>query len=145
MAEGLNRVILIGNLGQDPELKYVGNDSVLQLRMATTEGYYDEKSKERKEVTEWHSVVIWGKRAEALNKLLMKGSRIAVEGRLKTRSWEDKGGGGKRYATEINANNIVLLDSKGGGQPRSQGGPPATGSDGAYEDAEAPTDDEIPF
>lgn len=111
--EGINRVFLIGNLGQDPELRYTNsNQGVLSLRMATTESYFDNNSKERKERTEWHSIVIWGKRGEALNKLLSKGSRVCIEGRLQTRSWEDKSGG-KRYTTEVVANNVVLLDGKG--------------------------------
>lgn len=115
MAEGLNRVTLIGNLGQDPELRFTqSNQAVLSVRMATTDSYFDSNSKERKERTEWHSVVIWGKRGEALSKILSKGSRICVEGRLQTRSWEDKQGG-KRYTTEINATNVVLLGGRGEG------------------------------
>lgn len=157
MAEGLNRVILIGNLGQDPELRFTqSNQGVLSLRMATTESYFDTTTKERKEITEWHSVVVWGKRGEALNKILSKGSRIAVEGRLKTRSWEDKNGGGKRYATEVVANNVILLGGRGeggggggggGGGARGAGGggydPGPSGSDDFGNDA--PQDDDIPF
>jgi single-strand DNA-binding protein len=146
MAEGLNRVILIGNLGQDPELRYTqSNQGVLSLRMATTESYFDTNTKERKERTEWHSVVIWGKRGEALNKILSKGSRLCVEGRLQTRSWEDKQGS-KRYTTEINATNVVLLGGKGGGAGGDHGG------DGSGFDpnqhgvgGENATDDDIPF
>jgi len=151
MAEGLNRVILIGNLGQDPELRFTqSNQGVLSLRMATTESYFDTNTKERKEITEWHSVVVWGKRGEALNKILSKGSRIAVEGRLKTRSWDDKNGGGKRYATEVVANNVILLGGRGeggGGGGRSGGGggydPGPAGTDEYGSDA--PGDDDIPF
>lgn len=116
MADGLNRVTLIGNLGQGPELRYTqSRQAVLSLRMATTESFFDTNLKERKERTEWHSVVIWNKRAEALGKLLSKGSRICVEGRLQTRSWEDKQGG-KRYTTEVVASNVLLL-----GDARSEG------------------------
>jgi single-strand DNA-binding protein len=125
MAEGLNRVILIGNLGQDPELRYTQNSqAVLNLRIATTESYFDTNTKERKEKTEWHTVVMWGKRGEALHKFLSKGSRICVEGRLQTRTWEDKTGA-KRYATDVNATNIILLGGRGeggGGGGRSEGG-----------------------
>lgn len=152
MAEGLNRVILIGNLGQDPELRFTqSNQGVLSLRMATTESFFDSNTKERKERTEWHSVVVWGKRGEALNKILSKGSRIAVEGRLQTRSWEAKEGG-KRYTTEVVANNVILLGGRGeggGGGGRSGGGGggydpgPAGGSDEFGSDA--PGDDDIPF
>lgn len=153
MAEGLNRVILIGNLGQDPELRFTqSNQGVLSLRMATTESYFDTTTKERKEITEWHSVVVWGKRGEALNKILSKGSRIAVEGRLRTRSWDDKNGGAKRYATEVVANNVILLGGRGeggaggGGGGRSGGGSyePGPSGSGDYGN-DAPGDDDIPF
>jgi single-strand DNA-binding protein len=163
MAEGLNRVILIGNLGQDPELRFTqSQQGVLSLRMATTESYFDTNTKERKERTEWHSVIVWGKRGEALNKILSKGSRIAVEGRLQTRSWEDKNGGGKRYATEVVANNVILLGGRGeggggGGGGGGYGGGSGGGGGGGYggggggggghEDfpSDAPNDDDIPF
>src|SRR5687768_8390593 len=115
-AEGLNKVLLIGNLGMDPELKYTqGGQAVLRLRLATTERYGN-KAGERQERTEWHTVVVWGNRAEALNKILHKGRTIYVEGRLQTRQWEDKDGG-KRSTTEIVANQILLL-----GGPRGEGG-----------------------
>jgi single-strand DNA-binding protein len=157
MAEGLNRVILIGNLGQDPELRFTqSGQGVLSIRMATTESYFDTNTKERKERTEWHTVVIWGKRGEALNKILSKGSRICIEGRLQTRSWEDKTGN-KRYSTEVNANNVVLLGGRGeGGAGGGGGGARAGGSGGGgdpgpaaddfgHDGGEAPGDDDIPF
>ncbi len=119
MAEGLNRAILVGNLGMDPELKFTqGGQAVLRIRLATTESYPG-KTGERQERTEWHTVTVWGKRAEALNKILSKGRTIWVEGRIQTRSWEDKDGN-KRYSTEINAQNIGLMG--GGGGPRGGGG-----------------------
>ena len=149
MAEGLNRVILIGNLGQDPELRFTqSGQGVMSIRMATTESYFDTNSKERKERTEWHTVVVWGKRGEALNKILSKGSRICVEGRLQTRSWEGKDGG-KRYSTEVNATNIVLLGGRGegGGAGRSSGmGDPGPAHDDyGHDGGDAPSDDDIPF
>src|ERR1043165_4929776 len=114
MAEGLNRAILVGTLGMHPELKVTeGGQALLRVRLATTESYAN-KSGERQERTEWHTVIAWGKRAEALNKILSKGRTIWVEGRIQTRSWEDKEGG-KRYATEINANQIGLVGGRGGG------------------------------
>jgi single-strand DNA-binding protein len=120
MAEGLNKAILVGNLGMDPELKYTqGGQAVLRIRLATTESFVN-KGGERQERTDWHTIVVWGKRAEALNKILSKGRSIWVEGRIQTRSWEDKDGG-KRYATEINANNIGLVGG-GGGRGGSGGG-----------------------
>jgi single-strand DNA-binding protein len=174
MAEGLNRVTLIGNLGQDPELRFTqSNMGVLSLRMATTESYFDTTTKERKERTEWHTVVVWGKRGEALNKILSKGSRICIEGRLQTRSWEDKQGN-KRYSTEINAQNVILLGGRGegagsaagaagggaaGGGGAGRGGygggaeggggggynQPGPASDDFGHEGNAPGDDDIPF
>ncbi|HKP60404.1 MAG TPA: single-stranded DNA-binding protein [Polyangiales bacterium] len=156
MAEGLNRVILIGNLGQDPELRFTQSQmGVLQLRMATTEVYFDSTTKEKKERTEWHTVVVWGKRGEGLNKVLSKGSRICVEGRLQTRSWEDKQGN-KRYSTEINAQNVLLLGGRGEGRGEAGGGGGGGGGGGrggfdqgpSHDDfggGEAPNDDDIPF
>lgn len=166
MSEGFNRVLLLGNLGADPELKVTqGGQSVLKLRVATTERYLD-KSGMRQERTEWHSVVIWGKRAEALHKFLSKGSTVLVEGSLRTTSYEDRDGN-KRYKTEVSAQNIVLTGRAGGGraQPSDDGGgyapPPARarqaapqrqaepdyGDDGPAPDAgpDFPGDDDIPF
>jgi single-strand DNA-binding protein len=112
MADGLNKVMLLGNLGQDPELKTIaGGQAVLNRRIATTETYLD-RNNARQERTDWHTVVIWGKRAEALAKFLTKGSQIFVEGRIQTRSYEKNGE--KRYATDIVANNIILTGRRGG-------------------------------
>jgi single-strand DNA-binding protein len=128
MAEGLNRVMLLGNLGADPELKMTGSgQAVLKLRLATSESYLD-RNKVRQDRTEWHSVVVWGKRAEALGKFLTKGSRIFVEGGLRTSSYEDKDGK-KVYRTEIVANNIILGGRGGGG-----GGGAGSGGGGDYND-----------
>ncbi len=120
MAEdGLNRVTLIGRLGQDPEVRFTqGGQAILNMRLATSESWKDE-SGERKERTEWHTVVMWGKRGEALGKFLAKGDRICIEGRLQTRSWEDKEGG-KRATTEIVATNLVLLGSSGGATEKKE-------------------------
>lgn len=141
---GLNRAMLIGRLGADPELRFTqGGSAVLNMRLATTEVYYD-RNKERQENTEWHTVVLWGNRAEALNKYLSKGKEIAVEGRIQTRSWEDKDGN-KRYATEIVATNVVMLgkrdDAEDGQRNDAPRGP-------RQEQAAAPADDyddSIPF
>jgi single-strand DNA-binding protein len=121
MAEGLNRVMLLGNLGADPELRVTsGGQSVLKLRLATSETYLD-KNRVRQERTEWHSVVVWGKRAEALGKFLTKGSRLFVEGGLRTSSYDDKEGN-KKYRTEIVASNIILSGGGGGGGGGGRGG-----------------------
>ena len=111
MAEGLNRVMLLGNLGADPELRFTqGGQAVLHLRLATTESYLD-KDKVRRERTDWHNVTIWGKRGEALGKILTKGSSIFVEGRIQTSSYDNREGV-KVYKTEIIANNVILAGGK---------------------------------
>src|SRR5262245_25986752 len=121
MAEGLNRVLLLGNLGADPELRMTNSgQAVLKLRLATSETYLD-RNRVRQERTEWHNVVIWGKRAEALSKFLTKGTRLFVEGGLRTSSYDDREGN-KRYRTEIVANNIILAGSGGGGRGGGGGG-----------------------
>jgi single-strand DNA-binding protein len=104
----MNRVTLLGNLGADPELRYTqSGTAVLNIRLATTESYLD-RDRVRKERTDWHSVVVWGKRAEGLSKILQKGAQILVEGSLRTSSYEARDGGGKRYRTEVNASNVLL-------------------------------------
>src|SRR6187200_3086535 len=111
MADGLNRVMLLGNLGADPELRMTpSGQAVLKLRLATSESYLD-RNKVRQVRTERHSVVVWGKRAEGLAKILSKGSRRFVEGGIRTSSYDDKEGH-KRYRSEVVANNIIL---SGGG------------------------------
>lgn len=106
MAEGMNKVILYGNIGADPELRVTpGGSSVLKLRLATSESYLD-KTNTRQERTEWHSITIWGKRGEGLAKILGKGQKILVEGSIRTSSYEKDGE--KRYRTEIVANNVML-------------------------------------
>lgn len=133
MAEGLNKVMLLGNLGADPELRVIpSGQSVLKLRLATTESFLD-KEKVRQERTEWHSVTVWGKRAEALSKILSKGSRIFVEGGLKTDSYDDKDGI-KRFRTEVTASNIILSGGGGGASQKTNDEPPP-----------AQGDDDIPF
>src|ERR1051325_4567792 len=108
----INKVIVIGNLGADPELRYTpGGQAVCDLRVATTEQWTD-KSGERKEQTEWHRVVVWGKQAENCSQYLSKGRQVYVEGRLRTRQWDDKDGN-KRYTTEIVAQTVQFL---GGGR-----------------------------
>ena len=143
MSEGLNRVILLGNLGAEPELRMTsGGTAVLNIRLATSESYLD-KNKQRQERTEWHRVILWGKRGEALAKILSKGDRILVEGSLRTSSYEDKDGN-KKYTTEIVASNVVL--SGGGG--KRDGGTSQHKDRGGFEDSDygaAPDGDEIPF
>ena len=115
----VNKVILVGNLGRDAELRYTpGGAPVATLNMATTE-IWNDKAGQRQEKTEWHRVVLWGKTAESLNEYLTKGKQIYVEGRLQTRQWDDKDGN-KRYTTEIRGDRVVLLGGGGGGGARQQ-------------------------
>jgi single-strand DNA-binding protein len=149
----VNKVILVGNLGRDAELRYTpGGAAVATLNMATTEVWND-KSGQRQEKTEWHRVVLWGKTAESLNEYLTKGKQIYVEGRLQTRQWDDKDGN-KRYTTEIRGDRVVLLGGGGGrgggGGSYSQGGGAERGGGGDFggpgPEGSAPlTDDDIPF
>lgn len=152
----VNRVILVGNLGRDAELRYTpGGAPVATLNLATTEVYKD-KEGQRKEQTEWHRVIVWGKTAESLNEYLTKGKQIYVEGRLQTRKWEEKGGepGDKpvmRYTTEVKADRIVLLGGGSGQRAGGGGGGRFEREHGEAAPAETPsqpveiTDDDIPF
>jgi len=140
----VNKVILVGNLGRDAELRYTpGGAAVATLNLATTEVWND-KGGQRQERTEWHRVVLWGKTAESLADYLTKGKQIYVEGRLQTRNWEKEGQ--KHYTTEVKADRIVLLGGGGRGGDRSadrgegQFGDPLGGKDAA-----PITDDDIPF
>jgi single-strand DNA-binding protein len=113
MARGINKVILIGNLGADPETKYSqGGNAVTRLRVATTEGWRDRQTGEQQERTEWHTVVCFSRLAEIAGEYLRKGSKVYIEGSLSTSSWEQDGQ--KRYRTEIIARDLQMLDSRGG-------------------------------
>ena len=111
MARGINKVILVGNLGQDPELRYTGSGTaVCNMRLATNEAYKDANG-EWVDKTEWHSVVAWSRLAEICNEYLKKGSQVYFEGSLQTRSWEDRDGN-TRYTTEIKAREMMILGSR---------------------------------
>ena len=119
MARGINKVTLIGNLGQDPELRYTGNGTpVCTLRLATTDVYKD-KEGQLVEKTEWHSVVAWSRLAEICGQYLRKGSKVYFDGSLQTRSWEGKDGN-VRYTTEIRAKNMLMLDRNADGSQQNQ-------------------------
>lgn len=126
---GVNKVILIGNLGADPEIRHLQNGaSVANFRLATSETYKDKTTGERREQTEWHNVVAWRGLAEITEKYLRKGSKVYVEGKLRTRQWQDKDNN-TRYTTEIVADEMTMLDRAAGeGGPRalSAAGPSAT-------------------
>jgi single-strand DNA-binding protein len=144
MAGGVNKVILVGNLGNDPEMRHTpGGAGVCEFRLATNESWND-KNGQRQERTEWHRIVVWGKKAEVCSKYLSKGRQVFVEGRLRTRSWEDKDGH-KRYTTEIIANDVQFLGGQGGqGGSRGGGGdePPPGDMGGGFGGS---PDDDIPF
>ena len=137
----VNKVILIGNLGRDPELKYTQNQTpVCNLSVATNEVWND-KSGERQQRTEWHRVVVWGRQGENASKYLKKGSQVYVEGSLATRQWEDRDGQ-KRYTTEVKALTVQFLDRRGDQGSAStpfDGGEPFPDQDKKY------PDDDIPF
>ncbi len=143
---GVNKVILIGNLGRDPELRYTpGGQAVAEFSVATSESF-TKQSGEKQERTEWHRIVVWGRVAENCAKYLAKGRTVYIEGRLQTREWEDKEGQ-KRRTTEVVAQTVQFL-----GGPRGAGAPPGAGASGGGFDEGAPTasgsgppDEDIPF
>tara|TARA_B100000989_G_C19375262_1_gene399190 strand:+ start:150 stop:587 length:438 start_codon:yes stop_codon:yes gene_type:complete len=113
MARGVNKVILVGNLGQKPEIRYTQTDSaVANLSLATSESWKDKETGEQREKTEWHKIVYFGKLAEIAEQYLDKGSKVYVEGKLQTRKWQDKETGADRYTTEVVGNELTMLDSK---------------------------------
>lgn len=119
-SRGVNKVILIGNLGQDPEVRYLPSGSaVTNIRLATSETWKDQQTGQQQERTEWHSVVFFGKLAEIAGQYLKKGGKVYVEGSLRTRKWQDKNGQ-DRYTTEIVANEMQMLD-RAAGPPRRPG------------------------
>ena len=142
----VNKAILVGNLGRDAEMRFTsGGTPVATVSLATTERYNDREGN-KKEDTQWHRIVIWGKTAESLHEYLTKGKQIYVEGRLQTRQWDDKDGN-KRYTTEIRGDRVVLLGGGGGGAGRQVArGAAASGADEHMgEPVTELTDDDIPF
>jgi len=152
----VNKVILVGNLGRDAEMRFTsGGTPVATVSMATTERFNDREGN-KKEDTQWHRIVIWGKTAESLHEYLTKGKQIYVEGKLQTREWQDKEGKTNK-TTEVRADKIVLLGGGGGGGERTAGGGSRGGGRERYSDSggqdappdsgpiDAPSDDDIPF
>jgi single-strand DNA-binding protein len=150
MARGVNKVILVGNLGQDPQTRAMpSGKAVVNLRIATSDQWRDKQTGENKENTEWHSVVMFDRLAEIAAEYLRKGSQVYIEGKLRTRKWQDKEGQ-DRYTTEIIANEMQMLGGRGGGggsggsfdrEPAPQA-EPATSQQGSKRDE---FDDDIPF
>lgn len=139
MKNGINKVTLIGNLGADPEVRYMPNgNAVTNISVATSEGWKDKETGEKKDRTEWHRVVFFNRLAEIAGEYLKKGSKVYVEGGLRTNKWTDKSGN-ERHTTEIVANEMQMLDSKAGNSSSSNQTAPVP------QVIEAATDDDIPF
>jgi len=151
MAKGsVNKVILIGNLGRDPEVRYTPNGlAIANIAIATTEAWKDKQTGENQERTEWHRIVMYSRLAEIAGEYLRKGSKIFIEGRLQTRKWQDKNTGQDRYTTEIIADSLQMLDSKGAGGHMSDHVPMAEKSSPEAVPVGEPVvdqfDDDIPF
>ena len=151
MARGINKVILIGNLGADPEVRYTpANTAVCNIRLATSEQWRDKQTGEQQEKTEWHRVVMFSRLGEIAGEYLKKGSKVYIEGRLQTRKWQGQDGQ-DRYTTEIVANDMQMLDSRGGAAPMDDSGygnrPQQQPRDSGPDSAPADDDlaDDIPF
>jgi single-strand DNA-binding protein len=141
---GVNKVILLGNLGANPEMRHTqGGTAVANLRLATSERWTD-KSGQPQEQTEWHRVVVWGKQAEICGQYLTKGRQVYVEGRIRTRQWQDQQGQ-KRYTTEIVAQRVQMLGGRGERSQDDMGGVTVPADDMAGHDFGGGPDDDIPF
>jgi len=153
MARGINKAIIVGNLGRDPEVRYTANGSaVANITVATSESWKDKQSGERQERTEWHRVVFFGRLAEIAEEYLKKGSQVYIEGSIRTQKWQDKESGQDRYTTEIVARDMQMLGSRGGeasggsGDDYSGAASSATASSGGGASGRDPDlDDDIPF
>lgn len=150
MARSLNKVMLIGNLGADPEVRHTSSGlPVATFRMATSWTRGGSEGGQREENTEWHNIVAWRRLAEICQQYLKKGSKVYIEGRIQTRSWDDASSGQKRYMTEIVANEMIMLDSPSGGGRRAaapqRSAQDAGANGGEYEFPETDFDDDLPF
>jgi len=157
----VNKVILVGNLGKDPEVRYTsGGQAVANLRIATSRSWTDKQSGQKKEETEWHDVEVWGKQAEQCGEYLAKGRQVYVEGRLKTDAWDDKASGQKKYRVKVVADTVRFLGGGGAGAgrapgaggarppqsgPDEQGGPPPGFDDGGSSGGSGGGHEDIPF
>ena len=152
MSRGINRVILIGNLGQDPEVRQTtSGKTVTNLRVATSDSWKDKQTGEQREQTEWHSVVMFDRLAEIAGEYLRKGSQVYLEGKLRTRKWQDKEGH-DRWTTEIQANEMQMLGSRGDTAGPRDSGRPSRSSKSSESSAPRqddtgpdPLDEDIPF
>jgi single-strand DNA-binding protein len=143
MSKGLNKVMLIGNLGRDPEVRYTQDGkAIANMSIATTESWKDKHSGEKVDKVEWHRVVFFGKLAEICGEFLTKGSKACIQGKIRTRKWVDKNGE-EKYTTEIHADDLLMLDSQntsGGGKQRDSGAPECSAGEQNFDDSE-----DIPF
>jgi len=154
MARGVNKVIIVGNLGADPEVRYMPSGAaVTNIRVATSEGWKDKQSGETQERTEWHRIVFFNRLAEIASEYLKKGSKVYIEGSLRTNKWQDQSGN-ERFTTEIIANSMQMLDGKGGSNAGSYDNQAASSASSSYSKEAVPTsepamaadyDDDIPF
>lgn len=153
MARGINKVILVGNLGRDPETRYTPEGlAVTNLALATSESWKDKQSGEQQERTEWHRVVMYGRLAEIASEYLKKGAKVYIEGKLRTSKWQDKATGVDKYSTDIIAGEMQMLDGKGGSNGGSSYNTPSS-SQSSSRSQEMPEsagmndsfDDDIPF
>jgi single-strand DNA-binding protein len=149
MARGINKVILVGNLGNDPDIRYTaGGAAVANISVATTDSWKDKETGEQQDRTEWHRVVFFARLAEVVGEYLRKGSQVYIEGRLQTRKWQDKSGN-DRYSTEIVANEMQMLGGRGGGGQSNEQAPPPMSENPADSRPTAAgndfVDDDIPF
>lgn len=145
MADGVNKVILVGNLGKDPEVSYTQSGTA-RCRFSLATGERRKVGESWEDHTEWHNIIVWGKQGENVGKFLSKGRQVYIEGKIQTRSWDDEKTGQKKYMTEINAQRVVFLGSRdqsgGGGGGGGGGGYEKGGSGGP---GFGPDDDDIPF
>ncbi|MBT4964094.1 MAG: single-stranded DNA-binding protein [Francisellaceae bacterium] len=145
MAKGVNKVILIGNLGADPEVRYMpSGGAVTNLRLATSESWRDKQTNEMQERTEWHRVVLYTRLAEIAGEYLRKGSKVYIEGSIRTNKWQDQSGA-DRYTTEIIGNQLQMLDSKGGAPMDAPASSNNMQQQKPVAAAAEPFDDDIPF
>ena len=145
MARGVNKVILVGNLGKDPEVRYMPNgNAVANITLATTESWKDKTSGEQQEKTEWHRIVMFRRLGEIAGEYLKKGSQVYIEGKLQTRKWQDNTGN-DRYTTEIVANEMQMLGGRGGGGSASFSQDSAPAQSAPQPAAAGEFDDDIPF
>lgn len=148
MAGSVNKVILIGNLGKDPEVRHLENGStVANFSIATSESYTDKNTGERKEITDWHNIVVWRGLAKVVEQYLKKGMKVYIEGKLKTRTWQDEQGN-NRYTTEVVADNMTMLTSKLESQNQTQSNYPPSKENTKVtpvQEIKAEPEDDLPF